>query len=100
MNLTHGRTGMNQQGPSTAMTPLDLAINSIERRTEIARDAVRYGEHLQFAEEMAPKDLSVRMQVYVDHTLSLLVRAGYLQRHHMAPGVLAYSPTDAWPKRD
>jgi len=86
--------------PASSITPLELAINAIELQTEKVQDLVRYGDHLQHAKELAPKNSPFNIRVYVDHTLSLLVKAGYLHRHHMGPGDLAYSPTDSWSQRD
>lgn len=80
-------------------SPFELAIAVVERKMEEADDIVLYQEHVRNAKAIA-KHGDVPIEVYVDHTLSLLVRAGYLQRHHIDLGVLGYSPTRQWPSRD
>jgi hypothetical protein len=83
-----------------AENPLELAIDAIEMKAQVAGTAVAYVEFQQHARAMARTIQTVNLCEYVDHTLSLLVHAGYLERLHVAPGQLAYAPTPAWPQRD
>lgn len=77
--------------------PLELAIEAVETCTEPGSE-VGYEDYLR-AFSSSAGDIGYARS-WLDHTIQLLIRGGYLRRVHLAPGELRYQATEAWKDRD
>lgn len=85
---------------TTDKNPLELAIAAVETCTRHGglTDYQTYTAKIAALRQGQPSDVDDR--IYLDQALRILIDAGYMRRHHTAPGRIAYGPTPTWRDRD
>lgn len=79
--------------------PLEIAIAAVESCTRHG-GLTDYQGYLAKIACLRGGETRVDDRAYLDHALRLLINAGYMRRHHVCAGKLAYGPTPAWKDRD
>jgi hypothetical protein len=79
--------------------PLEIAIAAVESCTRHG-GLTDYQGYLAKIASLRGGETRVDDRAYLDHALRLLINAGYMRRHHVCAGKLAYGPTPAWKDRD
>lgn len=78
--------------------PLELAIAAVESCTRHG-GLTDYQGYLTKIASLRGNEPSLDDRAYLDHALRMLINAGYMRRHHVGPGKLAYGPTPSWKDR-